>query len=153
MTIIAYPVRPANVVTGVVLIALPLIALAVKFIVPGLLMMFLLYGGILIGGAYIFWVVMVASGFFGRRAALSFIDARRARLAGWVHGLSLVLFPFFLSDGGDSVWTSPFTMLFASVTADASDSLAAAAGLVAVASYLWFFVEWVLAVRVKRRLV
>lgn len=153
MTIIEYPVRRADVVTGVLLLVLPIVALGVKFIVPGLLMMVVLYGGILLGGAYVLWAVMVASGFFGRRAAFSFVNARRARIAGWVHGATLVLFPFFLSDGSDSAWRSPFMLLAPSVTADASDVLAAAAGMVAMASYVWFFVEWVLAVRVKRRLV
>ena len=156
MTVIEFPVRRINVVTGIAIIALPAVALGVKFIIAGWLMLFLLYGGILLAAAYIFLAVMAASGLFGRRAAFSFVDARRARVAGLAHGALLVAAMFFLTDGGDSTWTSPFIQLFGldlESWVDASDAIASAALLLAVACYLWFFVEWVIAVRVKRRLV
>ena len=153
MTIIEFPIRRVNVVTGIVLIVLPLLALGVKFIVPGVMMMFVQYGGILLAGVYVLWTAMVASGFFGRRAAFSFIDDRRARVAGWVHGVSLVLVPFFLTDGTDAAWTSPFMKLFGVNASDTSDALAAGALTIAIGSYVWFFIEWVIAVRVKRRVV
>ena len=156
MTIIEFPVRRSSVVTGIAIMALPLVALGVKFLNPGWLMLFLLYGGILIGAAYVFLAVMASSGFFGKRAAFSFVDSRRGRIAGLGHGISLVLATFFLTDGGDSTWTSAFISLFGldlETWVDPSDAIASVLFIVAIGAYLWFLVEWVIAVRVKRRLV
>ena len=157
MTIITRPVNSANTVTGVGMIVLPLIAIAVKFITPGWMLLILLYAGIALAAFYVFLVVMAASGFFGRRAAFSFVNPTRARIAGWGHGLSVVLFMFFLVDGGDNDdWSSPFITVFGldrDAFAGVTETLTGVFFFAAIGFYLWLVVEWVLALRVKRRLV
>ena len=157
MTIITRPVSSANTAIGVAVIVLPIIALAVKLIVPGWMVVILLYAGILLGAAYIFLVVMASTGFFGRRAAFAFVNPLRARIAGLGHGISVVLFMFFLVDGGDNDdWSSPFITtlgLNRDAFADLTNALSGVAFFAAIGFYVWFVVEWALALRAKRRLV
>ncbi len=157
MPIIQFPIRATNVVTGLAIIVLPVIALAVKLITPGWMLFILFYAGILLGALYVLLVVMASSGFFGRRAAFSFVPAKRGRFAGLTHGVAVVLFMFFLIDGGDSDdWSSPFITVFGfdrDAFSDLTSALCGVSLVIAVGAYLWFFVEWVIAVRVKRRLV
>jgi len=157
MTIITRPVSAANTATGVAIIVLPIIALAVKFITPGWMLVILFYAGIILGAAYVFLVVMAATGFFGRRAAFAFVSPTRARTAGLGHGISVVAFMFFLVDGGDNDdWSSPFITLLGldrDAFADLTGGLAGVAFFLAIGFYVWFIVEWALAVRAKRRLV
>jgi len=157
MTIITRPVSAANTATGVAIIVLPIIALAVKFITPGWMLVILFYAGIILGAAYVFLVVMAATGFFGRRAAFAFVSPTRARIAGLGHGISVVAFMFFLVDGGDNDdWSSPFITLLGldrDAFADLTGGLAGVAFFLAIGFYVWFIVEWALAVRAKRRLV
>jgi hypothetical protein len=157
MTIIEHPVRRINVVAGIAIIVLPILALAVKFITPGWMLLILLYAGIFLGAGYVLLVVMAASGFFGRRAAFSFVRSRRARIAGLGHSISVVLFMFFLVDGGDNGdWSSPFITVFGldrDAYSDLTGGLSAVSFFAAIGLYIWFFIEWVIAVRVKRRVV
>ena len=157
MTIIARPVSRANTATGVAIIVLPLVALAVKFITPGWMLVIFFYAGILLGAGYVFLVVMAATGFFGRRAAFAFVSPTRARVAGLGHGIALGLFTFFLVDGGDNGdWSSPFITVLGldrDAFSDLTGGLAGVAFFLAIGCYAWFIVEWALALRVKRRLV
>lgn len=157
MTIIARPVSSANTATGVAVIVLPIIALAVKFITPGWMLVILFYAGIILGALYVFLVVMAASGFFGCRAAFAFVSPTRGRIAGLGHGVALVLFAFFLVDGGDNDdWSSPFITLLGldrDAYADLTGGLAGVAFFAAIGFYVWFIVEWALALRAKRRLI
>ena len=157
MTIITRPVSNANTATGVAIIVLPVIALAVKFIVPGWMILILLYAGILLGAAYIFLVVMASTGFFGRRAAFAFVNPTRGRIAGLGYGVSVVAFMFFLVDGGDNDdWSSPFITVLGldrDAFSDLTDGLAGVSSFVAIGFYVWFVVKWALALRLKRRLV
>lgn len=157
MTIIERPVTRGSVLAGLAIILLPVIALAVKFITPGWMLVILFYAGILLGALYVFLVVMAASGFFGRRAAFSFVANRRGRVAGITHGLGVLLFMAAIPDGGDDgSWSSPIIAVLGLDTesfGSATEALATVGFVVAVAGYLWFLVEWILALRVKRRLV
>lgn len=157
MTIITRPVSSANTATGVAIIVLPIIALAVKFITPGWMLVILFYAGIILGAAYVFLVVMAATGFFGRRAAFAFVSPTRARIAGLGHGISVVAFMFFLVDGGDNDdWSSPFITVLGldrDAFADLTGGLAGVAFFLAIGFYVWFIVEWAIALRAKRRLV
>ena len=157
MTIITRPVSSANTATGVAIIVLPIIALAVKFITPGWMLVILFYAGIILGAAYVFLVVMAATGLFGRRAAFAFVSPTRARIAGLGHGISVVAFMFFLVDGGDNDdWSSPFITVLGldrDAFADLTGGLAGVAFFLAIGFYVWFIVEWAMALRVKRRLV
>ena len=157
MTIITRPVSSANTATGVAVIVLPIIALAVKFITPGWMLVILFYAGIILGAAYVFLVVMAATGFFGRRAAFAFVSPTRARIAGLGHGISVVAFMFFLVDGGDNDdWSSPFITVLGldrDAFADLTGGLAGVAFFLAIGFYVWFIVEWAIALRAKRRLV
>ncbi len=157
MTIVTRPVSPANTITGIAIIVLPIIALAVKLITPGWMMVILFYAGIFLGAGYVFLVVMASTGFFGKRAAFAFVSPTRARIAGWGHGLSVVLFMFFLVDGGDNDdWSSPFITVFGldrDLFSDLTSALAIGAFFAAIGFYVWLIVEWAIALRVKRRFV
>jgi len=157
MTIISRPVSSANTATGVAVIVLPIIAIAVKFITPGWMLVIFFYAGILLGAGYVFLVVMAASGFFGRRAAFAFVSPSRARIAGLGHGIALVLFTFFLVDGGDNDdWSSPFITVLGldrDAFSDVTGGLAGVAFFAAIGFYVWFIVEWAIALRAKRRVV
>lgn len=157
MTIIARPVSSANTATGVAIIVLPIIAIGVKLITPGWMLVILFYAGIILGAGYVFLVVMAASGFFGRRAAFAFVNPVRGRIAGLGYGVTLVLFMFFLVDGGDNDdWSSPFITVFGldrEAYSDLTGGLAGVSFFVAIGCYVWLIVEWGLALRAKRRLV
>ena len=157
MTIITRPVSSANTAIGVAIIVLPIIAILVKLITPGWMLVILFYAGIILGAGYVFLVVMAASGFFGPRAAFAFVNPLRGRIAGLGHGYSLVLFMFFLADGGDDgTWSSPFITVLrldAAAAASTTELFTVVFLFAALGCYVWFVVEWVLALRVKRRLV
>jgi hypothetical protein len=157
MTIVARPVSSANTITGIAIIVLPVIAIAVKLITPGWMMVILFYAGIILGAGFVFLIVMAATGFFGRRAAFAFVSPIRGRIAGLGHGVGVVAFMFFLVDGGDNDdWSSPFITVLGldrDAFADLTGGLAAVALFLAIGCYIWFIVEWALALRVKRRLV
>ena len=157
MTIIERPVTRGSTLTGLAIILLPVIALAVKFITPGWMLVILFYAGILLAALYVFLVVMAASGFFGRRAAFSFVANRRGRVAGIGHGVGVLLFMAAIPDGGDDgSWSSPIITVFGLDTESFGATTEALTGVglvVAVACYLWFVIEWAIALRVKRRLV
>lgn len=157
MTIVTRPIGRANIVTGVAVIALPIVSIAVKLITPGWMLLILFYAGILLGAGYVFLVVMAASGFFGQRAAFAFVAPVRGRIAGWGHGISVLLFMFFLADGGDDGdWSSPFITVFGldrDLYGDLTGVLTAVCFFAALGFYVWFLLEWIIAVRAKRKLV
>jgi hypothetical protein len=157
MTIIERPVRPANTATGLAIILLPVVALAVKFITPGWMLVILFYAGIVLAALYVFLVVMAASGFFGRRAAFSFVPSVRGRIAGLGHGFGVLLFMASIPDGGDTgEWSSPIITVFGldrDAFGSTTEALTGVGLVIAVVGYLWFVVEWAIALRVKRRLV
>jgi hypothetical protein len=157
MTVIAHPIRRINTVTGIAVIALPLLALAVMFVTPGTMLVLVLNLGALLGASYVLLVSMAASGFFGPRAAFSFTErgAIRGRIAAWGNGTSILLTAFFLVDGTDeNSWSSPFIAIFGldrDVVGATSGLLSAILLRLAAAFYFWFFIEWMLALRQRRR--
>lgn len=159
MAIVSRPVRRINTVTGIATMAAPPLALALMLVTPGSTLTFLFYLGLILGTSYVLLVVMAASGFLGPRAAFSFTErgAVRARIAAWGNAVSIVLAAFFLIDGTDEQhWSSPFIALLGldrDAVGATSSLLSYVFVLAAAAFYFWLFVEWMLATRLRRRVV
>lgn len=148
--------RPAAVAAGVALIALPLVALIVKFITPGWFLFFVFLYGIFLLLGYAVQIAIAVTGMFTARAA--FVTAPggiRGIVAAWCTSIAGVLVPFFLVDGGDSGESaSPFTLLTGLGSVDGADDvsmiLCYVSGLVWLATWAWLVVEWIVAL-IRRR--
>jgi hypothetical protein len=161
---------PLSVLTGIALIVLPLIALAVKWVSFGWMMVFLMFGPVLILLAgYALQIVIAAQGFLSQREPLWIARARtRATIAAWTTSVAVVLVGIFMPDGGDSTYGSTFQVWLSGGEASggsaalhaATDDLTAIVALIAavvwVGAFVWLFVEWVTGLagrRARRRAV
>ena len=152
---------PFDVLTGIVLIVGPLVAVALKSFSFGWLMVMLMFGPIfvLIAG-YIVQVIIAIQGFLVRRDLFG-RARKRATIAAWVTTLAFVTVGIFFPDGGDSGYGSTFQTWLgaygpnADAVHAATDSWSDAVGLIAaliwIAAFVWLFVEWVRALVLRRR--
>lgn len=157
--------RPLLITTGIALIVMPFLAIALKFISFGWMLVMLMFGPVLvllIG--YVLQVVIAVQGFSLPRGAFSSAPgARRGVIAAWVSLIGLMLFAIFMPDGGDigygstlQVWLGAYTLEDPTAMHDATDTLTGVLAMVAavvwIGSYLWLVVEWIIALAQRRRL-
>lgn len=148
---------PLSVLTGIALIVLPLVALALKCVSFGWMMVFLLFGPVivLIAG-YALQIVIAAQGFLSRRDPIWGSRAQvRAIIAAWATSIAVVIAAVFMPDGGDSTYGSTFQVWLSggeasggsaalhAATDDLTAIVASIAALVWVGAFVWLFVEWV----------
>lgn len=133
MTIVTRPFSATNVVTGIVIIALPVVAINVM---PELALYLAAYAGVVALPGYVFLAVMAATGFFGALPYFAFVNPLRGRVAGIGHGLSFVVLVLLLK-----------------LSADESGIAFIVVAVAALAFYVWFIIEWVRARRAKRAIV
>lgn len=151
---------PLRVATGVTLIAAPLIGAGLKMLSAGWTLVFIMFGPIVVLAAgYIVQVVIAAQGFLSKSNL--FGNARgRATTAAWVTSTSFVLVGIFFPDGTDGGYGSTFQKWLGSYGPSAeavhaatdswSEWLAIGLTVIWVASYIWLFVEWVMALRRRK---
>jgi hypothetical protein len=153
------PRRAATVIAGIALLVLPLVALLLKVASPGWVMVIIvIFGGIPMLGAYSFAIVVAVTGFFRRTGRFrdDTLRSLRGRFSAWLHGASLVLAAFFVTDVGDSAGAySPFMTLFGlsdtGLVQSLSDILTVIFLVTSIGAYVWLVVEWALAGRARRR--
>ncbi|MFC7765737.1 hypothetical protein [Leucobacter soli] len=150
---------------------LPLVALALKGVSTGWLMVIILFGpiiGLFLG--YALQVVIAVQGFLVRRALFAgSADAkgaavpgaaaasRRAALAAWTSLTGILLLGVFMPDGGDNYFGSTFQLWLgaygpnADAVHAATDALnTAVAGIAALlwlGGFVWLAVEWFIGLR------
>ncbi|MFT3899147.1 MAG: hypothetical protein QM728_02745 [Gordonia sp. (in: high G+C Gram-positive bacteria)] len=147
--------RGLAVVTGVALIAAPVLALLVKLISFGWLVVMLIFGFFVPLAVWILLIVIAKQGFLTGARDL-FGPARvRATIAAWLASIGVVVTGFFVPDGGDTKESegSTFQVLLGVHGPDGDSirsstnsitGLLTAAGLALwAAGFLWLFVEWV----------
>ncbi len=152
------PISPTTArLTGIALVVLPLVALALKLASAGWMVVAIIWTAPVWLIGYGLQVAVAASGYLGGRAALrEGTGARRALIAAWATSIAVVLVGIFLVDGGDSGdWGSTF-MLAAGLAgdgdaADVSSGIFVIAASVWIAGWLWLVVEWVVALVRRRR--
>jgi len=137
-----YP-SPLARATGIALIVLPLLALALKFVSFGWMTVFLLYA---------VQIVLAVQCFFVKRDLLG--GARmRATTVAWVSVIGMVLLGITMPDGGDAasgstlqIWLGAYGENGAAVHA-ATDTLTVILALVSVIAWVvgwaWLMVEWI----------
>ena len=140
-------------ITGLALIIVPLLALAVKVASFGWFMVIALwplYIPVLLLGGWVMQIIIASTGFFGRRALLAGRrGATRAIIAAWVTSAGVLLVALFLVDGGDSSWGSTF-MYWTGTASDTgvsaiSEVLCGIAMIPWIGGWLWLLVEWIAA--------
>ncbi len=147
-----YP-SPLARATGIALIVLPLLALALKFVSFGWMTVFLLFGPIFVMAvAYAVQIVLAVQCFFVKRDLLG--GARmRATTVAWVSVIGMVLLGITMPDGGDAasgstlqIWLGAYGENGAAVHA-ATDTLTVILALVSVIAWVvgwaWLMVEWI----------
>lgn len=158
----AHPVSPSRAAlaaVGIALIVLPIVALGLKFIAPGWLLVMLMFASPVLLLGFALQVIIAISGFLIPRALFaSATAARRATIAGWVTAWSSVLAVLFLVDGGDSGdWGSLVMYMFGAANnvafSDVSTFIAFFFAAVLVAGWVWLTVEWIRALVQRRRAV
>ena len=157
---------PLLVLTGIVLIVAPVIAVVLKCVSFGWMMVFLLFGPIyLFAAGYAVQVVIACQRCFAPRDPLVDQPAARLRIvcAAWLTSIGVILLGVFLPDGGDSTYGSTFQVLlgandrFADRDAlhAATDTLTASIAVLATAAwgwgYIWLFIEWIIWRSMRKR--
>lgn len=150
---------PLLVLTGIVLIVAPVVAVVLKCVSFGWMMVFLLFGPMyLFAAGYVVQIIIACQMFFAQRDPL--VDQRAAQMriasAAWLTSVAVVVLAIFLPDGGDSTYGSTFQVWLseserfpdqASLHA-ATDTATASVALIATAAwmwgYIWLFVEWII---------
>ncbi|QBE49828.1 hypothetical protein [Leucobacter triazinivorans] len=152
---------PLSTLTGVALIVLPLLAWALKLFSFGWMMVFILFGPILLLIAgYVLQIVVAAQGFLSKRELFRAAKPR-ATVAAWVTSLGVLALGVFMPDGGDmdygstfQVWAGAYGPNSEAVHAatDALNSVVATgAALLWIAGFVWLLVEWIAALIRRRR--
>lgn len=140
---------------GLALIIAPILGVALRILAPGWLLMFLMIALIVLVPAYVLQVVIAATGFLSRRAVFVLApNARRGVAAAWVAALSPLVAGFFaldVNDGGAPA--SPFLQLIgAGYEGEALvNGIAVVAVVAMVGGWTWLLVEWIIALRARRR--
>lgn len=144
---------PASRVTGIALIVLPLVAVALKLVSAGWMLVFIIFGPIFVFAiCYVLQIVIAAQGFLSRKDLMG-PAKKRATIAAWVSLLGLLVLAIALPDGGDSGWGSTLQVWLgvygenAEAVHSATDTLTTVLAYVAAAAWVigwvWLAVEWV----------
>ena len=150
--------RVSGIAAAIALIVLPMVALALRWVLPGWFMQTLRAAALVLLLAYALAVVIAITGFLTRRAA--FTVARmpwRAVTASWVAAAGVLLCSVFLVDDvNDGPWGSPFTVLLgvrypSGALTDANHFASSIFGLLTLAGFGWLVVEWVIALVQRRK--
>ena len=150
----------SRIATGIALIVAPLIGFGLKMVSAGYLVFFAIYGPVVIlVVGYIIQVIIAWQGFLSG-SRLFGASIGRATAAAWVTSVAAIATGLFLSDGTDAGYGSTVQKWMGSYGPNAqavhqatdgwSDWLGAIVTIIWVASYIWLFVEWILALRVRR---
>jgi len=148
---------PGN-AAAIALIVLPLVALGMRFIMPGWGILVLLFISPLLVLTYALAVVIAATGFLTARAAFLLSRVRwRGITAAWIAAVSSVIASFFMIDGGDSgEYGAPFTLLLGYTSPPVE--LGNVVGLVmlvflmiGIAAFVWLVIEWIIALVQRRK--
>lgn len=151
---------PLSRVTGIALIVLPLIAWGFKLMSFGWMIVFVLFGPIvilLVG--YVLQIIIASQGFLSKNGIFG-PAMKRATIAAWATSVGIVLLGIFMPDGGDAgygstlqVWLGSYgenAQAVHSATDTLTEVLAIISGLVWVAGFGWLFLEWLIAL-VRRK--
>ena len=155
-----YTRSPMQIATGITLIAAPLLGVAFKMLTAGWALVFLMFGPVIILVAgYVVQVVIASQGFLAS-SDLFGVARPRATAAAWITSVSVVAVGVFFPDGTDAAYGSTFQKWLgaygpnAQVVHAATDAWSDWIGIVFAAawviSYIWLFVEWILALRVRK---
>lgn len=150
-----------DVITGIALIALPLVAWGFKLMSMGWMILIIIMGPILallIG--YVLQIVIASQGFLSARALFAGVG-RRPGIAAWATSVGIVLFGVFMPDGGDvgygstlQVWLGsygPNAEAVHAATDGLNGVLAFASAAVWLGGFVWLVVEWIMALVRRRR--
>jgi len=152
---------PLSTLTGIVLIVVPILAWALKLFSFGWMMLFVLFGPILVLLAgYALQIVIAAQGFLSKRELFGAAKPR-AMIAAWTTSLGVLVLGVFMPDGGDMYFGSTFQVWLGAYGPNsnavhaATDGLnsvvATVAALVWIAGFVWLKVEWIVALIRRRR--
>ena len=141
--------RTTATLAGLALIVLPFVALLVKFVVPGWMLVFmLLYSPVLLIG-WATQIVIAANGLLRARGVLRTGSAGlRPIIAAWLTSVAVVGVGFFLIDGGDdgnsgSAFTELASTSSTSAGSDLSMILCLVCAVVWAGAWLWLLIEWI----------
>lgn len=141
--------RTTATLAGLALIVLPFVALLVKFVVPGWMLVFmLLYSPVLLIG-WATQIVIAANGLLRARGVLRTGSAGlRPIIAAWLTSAAVVGVGFFLIDGGDdgnsgSAFTELAGTSSTSAGSDLSMILCLVCAVVWAGAWLWLLIEWI----------
>lgn len=143
--------------TAWVTIIAPVIAVAIKAVSGGWLMIYVIFWSPLWIAGYVLLVIAVARGMLRRQGVLRVGSRRkRATLWAWSTSLGVLLFAFALVDGGDTRESIQSTLTLTlgapispSVAHEVSAGIAYAAAVAWAGGWIALLVEW--AVGVQRR--
>ena len=149
-------------ITGVALIVLPLIALLLKTLSFGWMMVFIIFGPIFVMAiGYVLQIVVAAQGFFSRKGLFDPARLKRATIAVWVSLAGLLVLSVTMPDGGDTGWGSTLQVWLGAYGENGEAVHAATDGLSTVLAYIgaiawvvgwiWLMVEWIGAFAARRR--
>lgn len=155
---------PLSTATGLALILLPLIAVGLKCLSFGWMMVMVMFGPIFVLAiGYALQLVIASQAFLSRRAALqSAATRKRATVAAWLTSVGVVVFGVFMPDGGDSGYGSTFQVWLGAYSSPDAEAMHAAtdalnqviawiAAVVWIGAFLWLVVEWVIGLVQRRR--
>ncbi len=143
----------ADVAVAVALLTLPWVTALVKFIAPGWMLVFYMFGLVVFIPLYVLVIVIAISGFVGGRPAFLWAGGGRirGRIAALLHPVSFLAATAFLEDGGDSGEVqSPVEVVFRlDLATGLSGAISYALVMLSLAALIWLVVEWIVAL-VKR---
>ncbi len=155
-----YTRSPMQAATGITLVVTPLMGAALKMLTAGWALVFLTFGPVIILVAgYVVQVIIASQGFLAS-SDLFGVARPRATAAAWITSVAVVGVGVFFPDGTDAGYGSTFQEWLgaygpnAQVVHAATDAWSDWVGIVFAAvwviSYIWLFVEWILALRVRK---
>jgi len=147
------------ILTGVALVLLPLVGVALKLVSAGWILVFVLVSvliPLLLLVGYVLQLVVAVTGFFSARGPIqSTAVRRRATVAAWAASIAWVVACVFLVDGGDVDEGSTFQVWFGltgdgtDVASNVSSVVFLIAALVWLLAYVWLVVEWIVGWRLR----
>ena len=149
-------------ITGIALIVLPLVALALKMFSFGWMMVFILFGPIFVMAiGYVLQVVIAAQGFLSKKGLFDHARMKRATIAAWVSLAGALVLGLTMPDGGDTGWGSTLQVLLGAYGENsdavhaATDTLTTALAYVSAAAWVigwvWLAAEWIGAYAARRK--
>lgn len=151
-------------VTGIALIVLPLVALLLKVMSFGWMMVFIIFGPIFVMAiGYVLQIIVAAQGFLSKKSAGLFDTARAkgATIAAWLTLAGVLVLGLTMPDGGDTGWGSTLQVWLGAygehgeavhaATDVLTYVLAYAAAFAWIAGWAWLMVEWIGAFAQRRR--